>query len=216
MIARIHSEDRGLTLTEVLVAVFLLTVVGIIFTQTLSASVNATRDFEGAARSNDSVRIALERIDREFRSAEKICAPLPGNANVGNTLDFHTRAVPAGHPTGTRHVIYSLRDADGDGNATDLQRSADGGATWSTVVGGVENASIVDDAYNTEHGLPLGSVGVAVFETLGGRPDSAPSEGRVIVVRLWVDAKPTDRIAPRLETTEISGRNVWTPNVTTC
>ena len=192
------SEDKGLTLTELMVSVMLLTVVSVIFTSALTSSAMATRDLQGAVSSNDIVRLALASLDRELRSAERVCTPEPGAS--GDTLEFRTRSyVKEPPPSGYRDITYQL-NADGGGNLTVLQRSEDGGATWQTVVENVENVAL----------------GVAMFENQGDAATALPSQGKVITINVWSDANPRDRIGAELATTEISGRNIWTPNASGC
>ena len=212
---RLHREDRGLTLVELMVAMMLMTIVAAVFLSLLRTTMFATRDLEGTARSNDDVRLALQQLDRDFRSTEQICEPLPGSSS--NRLDFRTRAYTATTTAaGYQDLIYELQDLDGDGDSTDLQRSSDGGISWSTVISGVRNETFVDDDYNTAVGRALGTAGVPIFTSQGGVASALPSQGKVITIRIWVDSNPNDRIAARLGTTEISGRNIWTPNSANC
>lgn len=212
---RLQREEHGMSLAELMVAVMLMTIIAVVFMSLLRTTMFATRDLEGTARSNDDVRLALLQLNRDFRSTEQICEPLPGNTS--NRLDFRTRAYTATTTaTGFQDLLYELRDVDGDGVATDLQRSSDGGATWSTVITGVRNETFVDEAYNTAAGRPVGTAGVPIFTNQGGVATALPSQGKVITVRIWVDSNPNDRIAARLGTTEISGRNIWTPNSANC
>jgi hypothetical protein len=140
---------------------------------------------------------------------------LPGFA--ADRLDFRTRAYTATTTAvGYQDLIYELRDVDGDGDSTDLQRSSDGGLTWSTVISGVRNETFVDDDYNLAVGRALGTAGVPIFTNQGGAASALPSQGKVITVRIWVDTNPNDRISARLGSTEISGRNIWTPNSSNC
>lgn len=211
------KRDDGLTLVEVLIAMSLMLIVSIVFYGALSSTLVATRDFEGAARSNDAVRLVLQQIDREFRSAEQVCEPRPGFES--NRLQFSTRSFTATtSASGVQDVVYELRDGDGDGRLDEFQRSADGGTSWRTVIDNVVNATYVDDGYNAaaDPPRPAGTPGVFMFETQGNTIEAAPSEGKVITVRIWVDDDPADRIDPRLATTEISGRNIWTPNAPGC
>ncbi len=211
------SRDDGLSLVELLISIFLIMIVSVVFYGTLSGTLTATRDFEGVARSNDSVRLVLQQIDREFRSAEQICEPLPGLQS--DRLEFKTRSFTATTTaSGIDEIVYELRDGDGDGLVDEFQRSGDGGVTWRTVIDGVVNATYVDDDYNASFTppRPAGTPGVFMFETQGNTIDAAPSEGKVVTVRIWVDDNPADRIDPRLATTEISGRNIWTPNAPGC
>lgn len=193
----LRRED-GFTLTEVLVALFLLSAVSAVFLPIMESSLRVTNSIEAAARTNDAARLALAQLDRDFRAAEKICEPQPGNS--ADRLSFHTRAYTSTtSASGVQEIVYELRDPDGDGSATDLQRSADGGA-WRTVVGNVVNQDL----------------GVKVFETEGGGASTFPSEGKVVIITLWVDTDADDILSPRLATTELSGRNIWTPNGPGC
>lgn len=212
---RLHRDEGGLTLVELLISITLMAIVGGVFISLLQTTLFSTRDFENTARANDEVRLILQQLDRDFRSAERVCDPLPGAS--GNRFDFRTRAYTATTTAaGFRDLVYQLRDADGDGTATDLQRSSDGGTTWATVIGGVVNETIIDDDYNTALGRPLGTAGVPMFTNQGDVATALPSQGKVITVRIWVDANPNDRVSARLATTEISGRNIWTPNSANC
>lgn len=212
---RLHDSDHGLSLAELMVSMMLMAIVAAVFLSLLQTTMFATRDLEGTARSNDGVRLALQQLDRDFRSAERVCNPLPGFDS--NRLEFRTRAYTATtNASGFVDLIYELRDIDGDGQATDLQRSIDGGITWRTIIGGVQNETFVDDDYNTKAGRPLGTAGVPVFTNQGGVASALPSQGKVITVRIWVDQETDDRINARLGTTEVSGRNIWTPNSANC
>lgn len=193
-------RDDGFTLTEVLVALFLLTAVSVVFLPVMNSSLLATRELDSAARSNDAGRLALAQLDREFRAAEQICEPAAGDS--ANRLRFITRAyTTTTTATGTQELIYELRDPDGDGAATHLQRSHDDGSTWRTVIENVENEA----------------KGVSVFTVEGGTgAPNFPSEGKVVTVELWVDANPNDRSVAKLFTTELSGRNIWNPNAPAC
>ncbi len=207
---RLKTDERGLTLTELMVAIFLLTIVSIVFSNVLSSSLRATRDIENSARTNDDIRLILERVDRELRGAETICIPAPGDAS--NTLSFITRSNPI-PPADTRHIIYRLVDVDGDGANTDLQRSGDGGLTFITV-----NETVVNEIVAVDLGTPQ-----FLFENQGrneinntGLPSASPSYGKVVRISVWIDRSPLDRISPRLESTEVAGRNIWTPNAANC
>lgn len=213
---RLIQDERGVTLAELMVAVLLLGIVSIVFTQLLSATLVATLDLQSASLNNDGVRLALQQIDRDFRGAERICLPDQGVGQSGDRLEFRTRAYAGDEPaTGYQDVVYELRDLDADGTDDTLQRSVDGG-DWRTVVEFVANPAIVDNEFNTYAGRVAGTAGVPLFETLGGTVDSAPSQGKVVVVRVWIDVTDADRLGPRLETTEVTGRNIWNPNADLC
>ncbi len=199
-----------------MIATLLIGIVSVVFTQLLSATFIATLDLQSAASNNDAARLALQQIDRDFRGAERICLPDQGVDESGDTLEFRTRAYAGSEPVaGYQDVEYDLKDLDGDLTNETLQRRVDGG-DWVTVVGDVANPTIIDEDFNTYAGRSAGTAGVPLFETLGGDDDDSPSEGKVVIVRVWIDSSTADRLSPRLETTEMSGRNIWNPNADVC
>ncbi len=183
----LHRRDEGLTLTELMVSLFLLAAVSAVFLPMMESSLTITGDLQGASRTGDAGRLALERLDREFRAAERICQPLAGGN--GNRLEFRTRAwTGTTTASGYQDLVYEVV-------GTDLQRSSGAGVT--TVIENVVN--------------PPGDP-VFASASAGG----SPSEGKVVTVRLWVDGDLDDRLGPRLMTTELTARNVWTAEAPGC
>ncbi len=209
---RLLKDDRGFTLPELLVTIMLMTILGIIISQVLASTLVATRALDGAARSNDEARLAIQQIDRELRGAEYLCEPQPGLSS--DRLEFRTRAYASDlPPSGYQDLIYELQDLDGDGTPTTLRRSGDGGLTWRTIVSDVVNAQVATDT----------GVDQYIFVSQGqdevsssGATLASPSFGKVITITVWIDTDPGDAISPRLLTTEITGRNIWTPNSPNC
>lgn len=210
IIQKFKQED-GVSLTELIVTLFLLGVVSTIFTSVLASSLDATRDLEGATRANDDIRLAVLTISRELRAAETICAPRP--ENPGDMLWFFVRDGTGVSATQIEYV-YQVVDFDGDGSVDDLVRSTDGGASYRPVVDNVVNSIVAADLgeaqplFTNQAGGQVNSSGVTVA--------ASPSYGKVISVEVWVDESALDNISPRLEFTEVAGRNVWTPNAATC
>lgn len=200
LIARARS-DEGVTLTELMVVLMLMGIVSVIFSTAIVSALRSTRNADGVARSNDDVRLAIATLDRELRSASQICTP--GPALAGDTLTFETRTA-----TGTETVTYWIDDPDADGVGV-LVRTVDGGQE-RVVVEGVVNGWVAATEGTPEPMFTNQGITEAVgpSTTVTG----SPSFGKVISLRVWVDANPRDDISPKLETTELSGRNVWTPN----
>lgn len=207
---RLKNEEAGVTLVEVLVTLFLLSIVSIIFNQVLASSLSATKDFENAARANDEIRLVMARIDKELRAAEVICEPGPGL--TADRLHFFTRD-GSGAATVTEEFIYEVHDLDLDGRATDFVKSADGGLTFSPIARGVVNTEVAAEVGTPQ---PLFESQGANEVSASGTPQASPSFGRVMSVTVWFDVSDKDNIKPRVETTEIAGRNVWTPNSSSC
>ncbi|MGH8937697.1 MAG: PilW family protein [Acidimicrobiia bacterium] len=192
---RLITQEEGLTLTELMISLMLLAAVSAVFLPLMETSFMVTRDITNVAQANDAGRLALAQIDREFRSADRVCEPTPGTS--GSVLEFRSRAPSAG-------AVDLTYDLDG----TDLRRSADGGTTWRVVIENVVNGDATYVAQFPEVDEP-------VFTTEGGAGLS-PSAGKVVRVRVWIDANPNDRAGPKLMTTELSGRNIWLPNAPDC
>jgi len=210
LLSRFKEED-GVSLTELVVTLFLLGVVSTIFTSVLGSSLTATRNIEGATRANDDARIAVLTIGRELRAAATICSPRPDTPS--DMLWFFVKDGTGVAATEIEYV-YKVVDYDTDGNVDDLVRSNDGGATYRPVV---------EDVVNTAVAADLGVAQPLFTNQAGGQVDSSgstvaasPSYGKVISVQVWVDKSAVDNIGPRLEFTEIAGRNIWTPNAATC
>jgi len=200
LIARARSEE-GVTLTELMVVLMLMGIVSVIFSTAIVSALRSTRNAEGVARSNDDVRLVIATLDRELRSASQICTP--GPALAGDTLTFETRTA-----SGTETVTYRVDDPDTDGVGT-LVKSIDGGderiVVHNVVNGWVATTNGTPEPMFTNQGI---TEAIGPSTTVTG----SPSFGKVISLRVWVDANPRDDISPKLETTELSGRNVWTPN----
>lgn len=209
MLKKLRNED-GTSLAEVVVTMFLLGIVSIIFNSVLSSSLNATRNLENSVRANDDVRLAVQALGRELRAADMVCSPRPGLPS--DMLWFFVTDGSGASPTQTEYV-YKIFDFDGDGGVDDLIKSSDGGATYRPVADNVSNAAVAADLgvaqpmYINQGANELNSASSVV---------ASPSYGKVISISIWVDESPLDNISPRLETTEVAGRNIWTPNAATC
>ena len=69
------DEEEGLSLVELLVAMFIFGIVMLIFTQTLASIQSAVVHQDNLARTNDQARLALEQLDREIRSGNVLYDP---------------------------------------------------------------------------------------------------------------------------------------------
>ncbi len=200
MVRRMRSDD-GITLVELLVTVFLLSIISVIVGNVMASSLRATRNLDGAASSNDEVRLVIQQLERDFRSAEQVCEPTGGA--TGDVLAIRVQT-----GSGIETIEYVLdydKDGDGvdDGDGTAfLMRSVDGG-TPRVIVENVVNSFVADDV-----GAPQP---LFTSQSSGDEP-GAPSFGKVVSFRVWIDTNPRDDISPKLETTELAGRNIWNPN----
>ena len=86
--------EAGLSLVEVVIAVALISIVGMAIGSTLTSSMQATSSLERQSRGLDEARIAMQQIEREFRSAECVAEPaitVEGGSASATRLRFTTR-----------------------------------------------------------------------------------------------------------------------------
>jgi prepilin-type N-terminal cleavage/methylation domain-containing protein len=69
------GEESGITLPELLVAMFIFGIVMLVFTSTLASVQGAVVTQDNLARTNDQARLALEQLDREIRSGNVLYDP---------------------------------------------------------------------------------------------------------------------------------------------
>jgi prepilin-type N-terminal cleavage/methylation domain-containing protein len=78
MLTRLRDRargERGMTLVELLVAMAILSIVLLVFTNTLAAMQRAVVDEDVRSRLNDDARLALQTIDRMVRSGNLLYDP---------------------------------------------------------------------------------------------------------------------------------------------
>lgn len=100
------SDQRGITVVETVTAVTLMIIVGAIVGSILVSSSRATVSLERETMALDELRIAMARIEREFRSGECVREPVPlnpGDPASGDVLRFTTRS-----GGGSREVVYRV------------------------------------------------------------------------------------------------------------
>lgn len=111
---RTPTKERGFSLLELTIAVTLLGAVVAVFGPVMTSSLRSGRVVQNESRAIDEIRVAVDRIDRELRSACVVTAPVENSG--GSTLTFDTQA----DSSGTYTVTYSV---DSEGN---LVRTRDG------------------------------------------------------------------------------------------
>ncbi len=103
---RLREDEGGFSIAEVMVAVMVLGIATVAITSMLVSTTRATVTIEEESRSVDELRVAMGRIEREFRSAECVREPDPagvGDSATGSTLRFTTRV-----GGGTKEITYSI------------------------------------------------------------------------------------------------------------
>lgn len=69
------GEERGFTLVELLVTMFILGIVMVIFGTTLASVQRAAAREDKLSRANDAARLAIQSLDREIRSGNVLYDP---------------------------------------------------------------------------------------------------------------------------------------------
>lgn len=110
------TRQGGFTLVEVVIAVSLLSIVGGVLGSTMVSSMQATSSLDRQSRGLDELRVAMQRIEREFRSAECVAEPViavAGGSASGTTVRFKTRIGGGSYEVTYRieaGVLYRTRD----------------------------------------------------------------------------------------------------------
>jgi Tfp pilus assembly protein FimT len=110
-------DERGTSLIEMTVALAVVCVVGVLATPVLSSALVTSSKVESQSRSLDELRVAMNEIARQTRSAECVYQPSLA-APDGNTLSIKTDANNAVH-----NVTYTLSSGQ-------LTRQIDGGTGY--------------------------------------------------------------------------------------
>jgi type II secretory pathway pseudopilin PulG len=186
---RLWREERGITLTELMITVTLLTLVTGAFLTFLESTNRAVVVEQERSLANDEARLAVQQLDREVRSANYIYDPDDEiQPYKGYSLRVYTQANAPTRTPGFQCVQWRIQDGDL------LRRSWPTGqpglaSSWRLVAGNIVNVDL----------------GQAAFKM-----DTDPDKGgRTVRVTLFVDVDLDDAVSRpvRLETS-LTGRNV--------
>ena len=160
ILARLRSDQRGLTLTEVLVAMMVMSLAAGVFLSTLASVQKSVAETDIRTRSNTQARLALQTLDREVRSGNILYDPeassdpyfrfkvyTQANANTRASVDpitsgYTCRLWRITAPGELQTRFWEPGQAD-----PNLTASA-----WRTVATGIVNKSIDDPADTTCEG----------------------------------------------------------------
>lgn len=84
------ERDRGATLIELMVAMFVMGIVSVLVSGILISAFNSTNRMQRTTAAVDDARLVSASLDRELRSA--MCISAPAENQSGNTLTFVTLA----------------------------------------------------------------------------------------------------------------------------
>jgi prepilin-type N-terminal cleavage/methylation domain-containing protein len=81
--SRAISEERGMTLPEIMITMTLMSIVLLIVTSVLASVQRTVTHEESLTRTLDAARLAIQELDRELRSGNVLYDPSLENAPVG-------------------------------------------------------------------------------------------------------------------------------------
>ncbi len=160
LLARLRSDERGLTLTEVLVAMMVMSLAAGVFLSTLASVQKSVAETDIRTRTNTQARLAMQTLDREVRSGNILYDPESSPEpyflfKVYTQANAPTRRVTG--PTGQPYSGYTCRlwriTRGGD-----LQtrwwppNEPDEVSAWRTVATGIVNRSVDDPTDTTCEG----------------------------------------------------------------
>lgn len=100
MLARIRTQDEGLTLVEMLVAMMVLALASAVFYSTLASVQKSVAETDIRTRSNTQARLALQTLDHEVRSGNVLYDPST-SSDPYYRFKVYTQANAGGNPRPT-------------------------------------------------------------------------------------------------------------------
>jgi prepilin-type N-terminal cleavage/methylation domain-containing protein len=140
------SEERGLTLVEMMVTMMILGIALAIFMSVLFSVQRGVVLQEQRTARNDQARLAIQALDRELRSGNLLYDPASESVpyyslRIYTQSNAPTRATPTDNPTGTTCVQWLL---EGEKLQTRqwVPYDATTATSWRTVAEGIVNRSV--------------------------------------------------------------------------
>jgi prepilin-type N-terminal cleavage/methylation domain-containing protein len=156
ILARIRSDQRGLTLTEVLVAMMVMSLAAVVFLSTLASVQKSVAETDIRTRSNTQARLALQTLDREVRSGNILYDPEWSTDpyfrfKVYTQSNATTRQPSPGYTCRLWRITSDgqLQTRFWEPGQEDPDLSASG---WRTVATGIVNKSVDDPTDSTCEG----------------------------------------------------------------
>lgn len=156
ILAGIRSDQRGLTLTEVLVAMMVMSLAAVVFLSTLASVQKSVAETDIRTRSNTQARLALQTLDREVRSGNILYDPESSTDpyfrfKVYTQSNATTRQPSPGYTCRLWRITSDgqLQTRFWEPGQVDPDLSASG---WRTVATGIVNKSVDDPTDSTCEG----------------------------------------------------------------
>jgi prepilin-type N-terminal cleavage/methylation domain-containing protein len=108
-------DDRGITLTELLIVMMIFGVLMIIVTSVMIAITNLSKDTVGRARAVEEARLGLAQIDRQVRSGNVILNPANEGIPTAGVPPWFSMRIHTQEDGLDRCAQWRVKDHDGDG-----------------------------------------------------------------------------------------------------
>jgi len=149
--ARLRCGERGMTLVELLVAMAIMGLVGVVFTSVLASVQRRVVDQEYLDRNNEQARLAIQQLDREIRSGNVLYDPaLETPANYRLRIYTQTNADTRDPAPGYLCVLWELTE-DGVLRTRWWPPGEPGQASdWRVVAEGIVNRDLGQPAFSLD------------------------------------------------------------------
>jgi prepilin-type N-terminal cleavage/methylation domain-containing protein len=183
------SDERGMTLVELVVAMAILSIVMLVMTTTLSSIQRAVVEEDVRMRLNDQARLAVQSIDRLVRSGNILYDPVdesgndPYGAATGYMFRVYTQAEQSAGQS-ARCAIWLLNDQQQLLYRTWPVLEPENASTWQVVADSVVNRDLSNPAFTLD------------------------AAGRTIAVNFYINPDLTHRPqATQVVSASLTGRN---------
>ena len=185
------SDERGLTLVELVVAMGILSIVLLVMTTTLTSIQRAVVEEDVRGRLNDQARLALQSIDRLVRSGNILYDPVDESGNdpfdaaaTGYLFRIYTQAQQT-EDEDPRCAIWLVDDEQQLLYRTWPVLDPDAASDWVIVAEGIVNRDLGEPAFT------LDSTGRTIAVDFHVNPDLADRPQATQVVRASLTGRNT-------------------------
>ena len=151
------DDDRGMSLVELLVSMFILSIVLLVFGSVLASVQRGIVRQDNLTRTLDQARLALQQLDREIRSGNVLYDPAAeggSQATCTGCVGYYTLRIYTPANADTTSTYYcTIWKIDASGNLMTRQWPPDqiGNVTpWRTVATGLVNRTLSETAFQLD------------------------------------------------------------------
>jgi len=200
---RLASEDEGFTLVEMLVAMFVMGIVLLVFTNVLASVQRGVVAQDTLSRTLDQARLAVQQLDREIRSGNVLYDPALENDGLascsgcvpGYTLRVYTQA-NADTRGGYQCALWQIDDQQQLLTRRWPPGEPEDATEWRVVATGIVSRALDEETFALDtdplKGQRTLNISFAVNEDLGGRPGQTVRIASALTGRNTSYDYPTD------------------------